>query len=130
MDKQAIIVMRRESTMHSELQEIFRQERGRVFMPPAGFGERVLHRLEERPVQSQTFWDTVFAAGWPVLAATVAGLLILVGMQMMLPATPNRGLSEIYAESVVPPAERAIYMDVDTPPPPVVFEQLISVDEQ
>lgn len=112
------------------MQEIFRQERGRVFIPPASFGERVLHRLEERPVQSQTFWDTVFTAGWPVLAATVAGLLILVGMQMMLPAPPNRGLSEIYAESVVPPAERAIYMDVDTPPPTVVFEQLISVDEQ
>src|SRR4051794_30574751 len=115
--------MKQESTMHSELQEVFKQDRRQVFMPPAGFAERVLHRLQEKPVQPQNFWENVFATGWPVLAATVAGLLILVGMHMMLPATPNRGLSEIYAELVVPPAEQAIYMDVDTPSPTVVFDQ-------
>jgi hypothetical protein len=116
--------------MDSELTELFRQERERVFTPTAGFCERVMFRLQKESEQQQTFWETVLAASCPPLGATVVCLLVLMGVRMMLPVTPSRGLSEIYAESEVPPGLQAIYMDVDTPSTTVVFEQLISGDEQ
>jgi hypothetical protein len=115
--------------MSSELTEFFSQEREKFLTPTSGFCERVMFGLQKQP-PSQTFCDALSAASWPVLGTALAGSLILIAIGMMLPAVPNRGPTDIYAESEFPTPQQPIYIDVDVPPTTVVFGELISEDEQ
>lgn len=116
--------------MNSELKEFFTQERARVFTPASDFSERVMFRLQSKRTQPQTFSDALFAASWSVLATGLAGFLIFIGIGRILPVVPSRGPADIYAESELQGVQQAIYMDVDTPSTPVVFQGLISEDGQ
>jgi hypothetical protein len=116
--------------MSSELTEFFSQERQRYFTPTSGFCERFMFGLQKQPTPRQTFCDALFAASGPVLGTALAGSLILIGIVMTLPVVPNRGPTDVYAEAEFPSPQQAIYMDVDIPSTPVVFEELISEDEQ
>jgi len=113
--------------MDSRLTELFEQERERVFTPAPGFCGKVMSRVRQEPVQ-QTLWENALATGWPMLAAALTCVLAVIGMNVMIPATPSRGLMEIYTELEVPAAHQALYVDVDTLSTPVVVEQMILED--
>jgi hypothetical protein len=112
------------------LRDYFRQERERVIEPPADFGARVLSRAALLPREQETAWDAAFATGRQVLAAAVVCIVVLMAMNELMPALPGRGPTQIYLESELNPDEQMLYLDAETPPPPVLFQELIAAEEQ
>jgi hypothetical protein len=112
------------------LTRLFKHDQQRVFTPPADFSYRVMQRLAQQRPEPETVWDNVLAVGRPLLAAALAGAIMLVGIGTLLPVAPDRGLTQIYLEWELNPAERLLYVEADIPPVPVVLTQIISVEEQ
>jgi hypothetical protein len=114
----------------SSLTELFKMEQERVFEPGADFTQRVVWRLSQQSGQQQMQWETMMVVTRKMLPVVVTCLLALIGIQLLTPVKPNRGLTQIYVESEVSPVEEHLYLDTQPPPASVVFDELISGNAQ
>ena len=112
------------------LNAFFKQEREKVFEPDVDFCGRVMSRLAQPPVKSESLWESVLATSRPALAAVVACMAIVIGLYVLSPAEPSRGPSQIYLESELTSDEQLLYLAPEPLPTAVVFQELISPEAQ
>src|SRR2546421_52133 len=114
----------------NQLKEFFNEERKRFFEPDAYFTQRVMARLNERPVQDFGIWDIIPTSTRPVLAIALTLILCFVALETFIPQMPQRGMVESFLEPEQNPAESFLYNGTDVPSRQDVLEQLISLEDQ
>jgi hypothetical protein len=106
--------------------DFLKHERQRVFEPPPDFALRVMSQLAARP--QPTLWESVAGSTRPMLAFALVLLLALISLELLVPAAPSRGLTQIYADSEIPVAEKLLYLEPEIPTSTVVLQQLVAED--
>ena len=115
----------------NQLKDFFDKERNRVFEPDAFFTQRVMARLNERPVEAESgIWDFVPGSTRPVLAIALTLILCFVVLEIFIPQVPERGMVEAFLATEQSPTESFLYNDTEVPSRQDVLEQLIAPEEQ
>src|SRR5262245_18021702 len=114
--------------MDCQFNEFFKEERKRVFQPDVYFAKRVMARLKDEPAREAGLWDMVLGTTRPVFALALIVLLALIGIQMLIPVEPARGMVEAFLEPEVPVDESFLYTDTESAPSHELLEQLMVLE--
>ncbi len=90
-----------------KIEEFFRQERQRVFLPDAYFVQRVMARLS-RKAEDVGVWDMVRKPSRSVLVLAVAMLLCFFALDVFIPVMPQLGPVDMTLESEQGPVETRV----------------------
>jgi hypothetical protein len=114
----------------SQLNDFFKAERKRVFVPDTFFVTRVMARLGEGRAKEFELWDIVPGSARPVLAVALLLILCFAAFEFLVPELPQRGMVEAFLEAEQNPAESFLYNETDVPGRQELLEQLVAWEDE
>ncbi len=91
------------------------RERRRAFIPDADFAKRVVAEIRPVNQSAAAVWDSVPSFARPMIAVITCVLLIILGVQVFLPQSPEVGIIDAYLEMDQGPADQWLYRNAELP---------------
>jgi hypothetical protein len=113
------------------LKRFFDEERKQVVQPGPFFTQKVMARLDQRPVRAE-IWDVVPNSTRPVFALALVLMLCFLIAEVFLPQMPTRGLIESYLETEEGPVYQFLYTreDDELPTQQEFYEQMVGLGDE
>ena len=95
--------------------EFVDNERRRTFVPDASFARRVISEIRPVNQSAAAVWDIVPGLARPMITVMTCVLLIILGIQILLPQPPEVGIVDAYLEMDQGPEDQWLYRNAELP---------------